>query len=53
MASNLHNDLLPLVFAAVGVGLAFYCRRAPASTAAALILQAVPLAGFWLTSLFC
>jgi hypothetical protein len=53
MANNLHNDLLPLVFAAVGIYLGFRSRRAPASTAAALILQAIPFVGFWLTRMFC
>jgi hypothetical protein len=47
------NDLLPLLFAALGVGLAYYSRRAPASPAVALAIQAIPPAGLWLATLFC
>jgi len=53
VTNNVLNDLLPLLFAVTGIGLAFCCRRLPTSTAVALSVQAIPPAGFWLTTLFC
>lgn len=49
----MHNDILPLVFAAGGIVIAFWTRRFPLSGAAAFGLQAVPLAGLFLTYVFC
>jgi len=53
MNSDLHNDLLPLVFAAIGVYLAFLCGRAPMSAWVALAIQAFVPAGFWVHAGFC
>jgi hypothetical protein len=53
MQADLHNDLLPLLFAGVGIYLATRCHRAPVSAGAALALQAVPLLGLWTLSFFC
>src|SRR5205823_7488069 len=50
---SMHNDILPLAFAAAGVVAALRCGNFPLSRRIALALQAVPALGLWVTTLFC
>jgi hypothetical protein len=53
MGPDWHNDLLPLLFAALGIFGAFRCGRLPRSVAAAVALQPLPALGMWVATAFC
>jgi hypothetical protein len=49
----MHNDILPLLFAAAGLWLAARTDRFEASTRTALALQMVPLLGLGVARVLC